>query len=131
MITRFFPLLLLASVMACSKQTPDGIDWTDLYQHWTHSSEEQQDLHAPEHVYRPIGFKEFPPNFYRKQYVFRENGEVEWLWPSPADAHEMRAGTWEMDSQQHVIHVQEDHQRISYRVIELSKDRLVLRLLDE
>jgi hypothetical protein len=131
---RFLVSLLLAVVLGCSKTSPPGtgMDWNDLYQHWTHSYEEQQDPNGPERIYRPAGSREFPPNFYRHQYIFRENGEAEWLWPSPADAHEMRATTWRIDPQRaDVIHIQEGDNLVSYRVLDLSRDRLVLLLLGE
>jgi hypothetical protein len=134
---RSLTLLGLAGVLACSKapdteSPPPGFPLEDFSRQWVHSVEEQESFDSPEHLYRPEGSKEFPPSMYRKRYVFHANGSVEYLWPSPADAHEMRTGTWERDAQQSdVIHIQEGDQLVSYQVLEVTPDLLRMRLLTQ
>jgi hypothetical protein len=69
---------------------------------------------------------------YRKQYVFGRDGSMQYLWPHPADAHEMRAGTWRIDAQRpDVIHTHEGDQALTYQVLEASPELLRLRLIEE
>ena len=130
-------LLGFAGVLACAKSSdtgnaPPGFRPEDLSHHWVHSVEEQESFDSPEHLYRLEGSKEFPPSMYRKRYVFHANGGVEYLWPSPADAHEMRTGTWKRDAQQSdVIHIQEGDQLVSYQVLEVTPTLLRMRLLTQ
>ena len=130
-------LLGLAGALACSK-APDpespapSFRIEDFSRQWVHSIEEQQSFDDPVQIYRPDGFKEFPPSMYRKRYVFERDGSAQYLWPSPADAHEMRPATWKIDAQKSdVIHVQEGDQMVSYQVLEVTPDLLRMRLLTE
>ena len=104
--------------------TAIGIDPQLLCQPWVHSREEQQPSDKDE-LYRPQGFKQFPPSHFRMQYVFHPNGECEWLYLSPNDAHHMKAGKWRIDpNNKPILQISKEGATESYRVSELTKDRL-------
>jgi hypothetical protein len=89
-----------------------------LAQDWVRSYEEE-DPSEPGEIFRVKGFREFPPSWFRMRYEFFSNGECRWLWLSPVDAHEMRPGTWRLDSQ-NVVHIDVGEEIRSYRIIELT-----------
>jgi hypothetical protein len=130
-------IFVLAGLVACSNDSGSenpspGFSLENFSRHWIHSVEEQESLDSSEHIYRPEGFKEFPPSMYRKQYVFGRNGSMQYLWPHPADAHEMRTGSWRLDAQRgDVIHTQEGDQALTYQVLEVTPEMLRLRLIEE
>ncbi|HET9887992.1 MAG TPA: hypothetical protein VFR10_10810 [bacterium] len=136
-LVRCLLLLGLVGVWACSKssdsESPTGsFSLENFCRHWVHSVEEQQSLSGPEEIYRPDGSREFPPSMYRNHFIFERNGSMQYLWPSPADAHEMRPGTWKIDAQQNdVIHIQEGDQELTYQVLEAAAEILRLRLVEQ
>lgn len=100
----------------------------DLYQSWTHSWEEEQEADTIR-IYRPSNFKDFPGGWFRMKYVFYENGDCEWLYLHPADAHYMKPGKWKIDPKDsQVIHIYDEADQLveplSFRIIELKKDLL-------
>ncbi len=62
---------------------------TSFYQHWVHSYEEQNGKKVP-NIFRPKGSKEFAPSRFRMQLAFDPNGQCNYMFLSPVDAHQMR-----------------------------------------
>jgi hypothetical protein len=127
--TEALAVLLVPLVLsACSWHVgPGDVDRDELYQHWVHSREEDR---GDTLVYRPAGSAEFPPSWFRMRYTFHEDGTVDWLWLAPNDAHQLRQGTWWFDEDDRdVIHVQQDEETLTYRILKLN--RLILLLRDE
>jgi hypothetical protein len=61
------------------------------------------------------------------QYIFHENGECEWYFLSPDDAHHFKSGRWIIDPRgQNTIEVVKGEAREVYRIVELTSD--VLRI---
>jgi hypothetical protein len=127
----------LVGIWACSKgsnsESPaPSFSLESFCRHWVHSVEEQESLSGPDEIYRPDASREFPPSMYRNHYIFERSGSMQYLWPSPSDAHEMRPGTWKIDAQQNdVIHIQEGDQQLTYQVLEVTPEILRLRLLGQ
>lgn len=103
-----------------------GIDLKDLCQHWVHSSEEEKTGGAVQ-VFRPAGSREFPPSRFRMAYEFDRNGECEWLFLSPDDAHHFKTGKWVLDaSDKRLLQISANETTKSYRIAELTKS--IMRL---
>lgn len=64
-------------------------DENSFYQHWVHSGEEQNGQATP-NIFRSKGSVQFPPSRFRMEYVFNRNGECQYKFKSPTDAHQMR-----------------------------------------
>ena len=62
---------------------------TNFYKHWVHSYEEQNGQKIP-NIFRPKGSKDFPPSRFRMEFGFDQNGQCNYKYLSPVDAHEMR-----------------------------------------
>lgn len=129
----FAATLLLAALAlpACSlypeASVPSAeVDVELLAQHWVHSREEERPESGGQ-IYRPAGFRQFPPSWFRMQYVFHEEGACEWLYLAPNDAHHFRPGTWWFDrDEEDVLHIAEGDRTVSYRIVELTPDLLRL-----
>ena len=101
-----------------------------LCQKWVHSSEEQKPADKAE-LYRPSGFKRFPPGRGRMQYTFYKNGACEWYFFSPDDAHYFKPGKWEIDPHdERILRINKGDKTESYRVLELTKDILRIALIE-
>jgi hypothetical protein len=130
-------MLALVSYSPTSKSTAAdamplaGIDTADLCRHWVHSVEEQTKKGKAQ-IYRPSDFKRFPPSRFRMQYVFYKNGDCEWYYLSPDDAHRFKSGTWRIDSKdKNVLQIVKRDSMESYRIIELTKDILRVVLIKQ
>lgn len=98
----------------------------ELLRHWIHSREEEKGDGIL--VYRPSGFRDFPPSRFRMQYVFGGGGKCQWMHLSPTDAHHLRGGKWQMDAKaDNLIHVTQGNERISYEIVELNGDVLKIK----
>jgi hypothetical protein len=112
---------------------PNDADLTQLLQSWVHLFEEEaQGQTDAVHWFRPDGFKEFPPSRFRMRYSFRQDGECEWLFLHPGDAHFMKQGTWEGDPQNsNVILIYDTDgtlmESVSFRIVDIAKDLLRVR----
>lgn len=62
---------------------------TSFYQHWVHSYEEQNGAKTP-NIFRPKDSREFAPSRFRMELAFDQNGQCNYKYLSPTDAHEMR-----------------------------------------
>ena len=94
-----------------------------LCQRWVHSFEEQQQADK-DSIYRPKDFKEFPASRFRMQYIFYKNGDCEWYYLSPDDAHHFKPGKWRFDPRKSILQIIEGDITASYRMTELTKDML-------
>ena len=106
--------------------TPAGIDTAELFRHWVNSVEEQTQTEKAQ-IYRPADFKRFPPSRFRMQYIFHKNGDCEWYYLSPDDAHRFKSGKWRIDSNTNLLQIVKRDSMDSYRIIELTKE--ILRIL--
>lgn len=107
--------------------SPEGVNIKDLFQHWVHSREEQKDLDPKEQIFRRATSRQFPPSRFRMAYKFSPNGECEWMFLDPADAHQFKPGKWEIDvTDGTLLKITADGKADSFRILELSKDLLRL-----
>ncbi len=60
-----------------------------FYQHWVHSYEEQNGQKIP-NIFRPKGTREFAASRFRMEFAFDQNGQCNYKFLSPTDAHEIR-----------------------------------------
>ncbi len=106
---------------------PKGVNIEDLFQHWVHSREEQNDPNAKEQIFRPATSRQFPPSRFRMAYKFSPNGECEWMFLDPADGHHFKPSKWEIDvTDGTLLKITADMKTDSFRILELSKDLLRL-----
>jgi hypothetical protein len=107
------------------KQAVGALDVKQLAKSWTHSREEGDG------TYRPTGSRKFPPSRFREVYVFKADGQCEWLALSPTDAHRMTSGTWKVDEKDprliHIYRANNDKPEKSVHVVELKDDLLRLK----
>ena len=105
-----------------------GINTEYLCQHWVHSYEEQVHSDRDEiHLYRPEGFKEFPPNPFRVNCTFYKNGDCEWLFWDLCGGRHFLARRWRIDpSDKSVLQIIKEDSTTEYRIriVELTKDIL-------
>jgi hypothetical protein len=126
------PLVLVAAAQSDRSepnQSAPGIDIKHLCQHWVHSSEEEKTGGAVQ-VFRPAGSREFPPSRFRMAYKFDRNGDCEWLFLSPDDAHHFKSGKWVMDARdQTLLKITANGKTKSYRIAELTESIMRLKPL--
>jgi hypothetical protein len=102
------------------------IDISDLFQHWVHSSEEEQPGGTVQ-VFRPAASMNFPPSRFRMAYKFAPNGGCEFYFLSPDDAHHFKPCHWTISaSDKMILRISADGKSISYRIVQLT--RKILRL---
>jgi len=64
------------------------------------------------------------------QYIFSSNGDCEWYYLSPDDAHSFKSAKWRIDSNdKSILHIVKRDSMESYRVIELTRDILRITLI--
>ncbi len=108
------------------EQGAGSIDIADLCQQWSHSREEEKPGDKAQ-IFRPAAFKKFPPSRFRMQYKFNANGDCEWLYLSPDDAHRMKAGKWQLDpNDKNIVHITTDGTTESFKIALLTKELLHL-----
>lgn len=100
------------------------VDPARLTRHWVRSYEEEAAESGVE-VFRPDGFRAFPPSRFRMQYVFEAGGDCEWFYLAPNDGHHFRPGTWRLTGEEEdVLRIQQGEQTVTYRILELTDDLL-------
>lgn len=99
-----------------------------LLESWTHSMEEQEDANSSIRIFRPSDSREFAPSRFRDAYEFMEDGICRYLFLHPADAHQMKEGTYTYDATNSTIRIfSEDGSFLkAFTVREISRDILVL-----
>jgi len=66
------------------------------------------------------------------QYVFYKNGDCEWYYLSPDDAHRFKSGKWRIAStDKNVLQIVKRDSTESYRIIELTKNILRIVLIKQ
>jgi len=127
-VKRVLVLFLILFVAHCKKhpsKPPADFDSQNLLQSWTHSREEEQPEDSSQ-IFRPSAFKEFAPSRFRMQYIFKANGDCEWMYLDPADGHHLKPGKWEINDR--MIRIYDANRRLTacspFRIVELGKDIL-------
>lgn len=114
---------------------PSGdFDIQNLFQTWSHSYEEEQP-DAAVRLFRSGDPLSFALSRFRMQYVFSENGDCEWLYLHPADAHYMKPAKWKAaPNDSHVILIYDTNgellENVSFRIIKFEKDVLQIAPID-
>lgn len=130
-------LFLLVVLFTSCQKTPNESGLAEshqyLYQSWIHSFEEQAQPTDSIRIYRPEGFKEFPPGKFRMKYVFEKDGSCQWLVLYPADAHYLTSGRWETspDDDQVILLYNQQHEllkSISFKIVDLKEDLLKIKI---
>ena len=127
--------LIAAPVMAQtarvrSSKTRGDIDLNALFQHWVHSSEEEQPGGTVQ-IYRPAASRKFPSSRFRMAYKFAPNGACEYHFLSPDDAHHFRPCHWTISAGDKVIlQISASGWTISYRIAQLTGTILRLTPLE-
>jgi hypothetical protein len=101
-----------------------GIDTEAFCQHWMRSTEEEK---QGEHIYRPKASRQFPPSRFRMQFVFKKNGDCQYLYLSPEDAHRMKDAQWRIDGGGTTLLIIKGDATESYKIVEVSKEILRLK----
>jgi hypothetical protein len=100
-----------------------------LCRHWVNSREEERQPDKEE-IYRPKNFKVFPPSEFRMQYIFHKNGDCEWYYLAPNDAHHFKSGKWRIDPNDNaVIQIIKNGATESYRVTALTGNLLRISVM--
>ena len=125
------PIIVVFALTGCADSEAD-IDVVDgLLQSWTQAFEEQDDANSPRRIYRLSDSQSFAPARFRSSYVFRADATCQYLFLHPADAHFMKEGYYTYDEESRILEIfdaEEDQLVISYTVIQISDDRLILEL---
>ncbi|MBL7792303.1 MAG: hypothetical protein JNK77_08260 [Saprospiraceae bacterium] len=123
MLVRISLLLLLAITASCgvSKKSPP----TELYNHWTHSHEEDS---AEAKVFRPSTYA-FPPSRGREGFEIKADGSFIRYAIAAADGTEKMPGRWKMKGKG-VIEVTLDNKAVApyeLALVSVEKDKLILK----
>jgi hypothetical protein len=106
------------------------IDINDLFQHWVHSSEEEQPGGTVQ-IFRPAASLNFPPGRFRMAYKFAPNGGCEFYFLSPDDAHHFKPCNWTIGADDRmVLQISGNGKTISYRIAQLTGKILRLAPLE-
>ncbi len=123
---------LLAAVMcSCEEALTDaGAAPEFLLQAWTHSMEEQGDANSSVRIFRPSDSREFAPSRFRDAYEFMDDGVCSYMFLHPADAHQMKEGTYAYNVEKGTIRIfsAEGDFLKAFTVKQLSRDILVMEL---
>lgn len=116
-------LLILTFISCRDTSNQNSID-PQLIGCWLHSYEEQ--AAGGSEIYRPCDYKEFGPSHYRRRIILKENQEAEYLELSPVDAHAMKPGTWEYDTNKKILRILDTNGNVvwSVTVLSIAKDKL-------
>lgn len=123
-----FSVFVLLALPGCSLFPGSGggpsSDLNEAYltQHWI-SSYEEQEPGGEVDLYRPAGYKEFPPRRFRMQYIFLEGGSCQWLYLGPTDGHYFKPGRWQLLAD-NVLQIEQGEETVRYHVVELAEDLL-------
>lgn len=108
----------------------NAIDTSMLPNCWAHSFEENEpgwELN----IYRPCGYKDFPVARFRFVVELRKDGNCDWLYLAPNDAHRMKAGTWQFSKSTNelVIFDETGKEVHRYEITSIEENMLVLKRL--
>ena len=99
-----------------------------LKRSWLHSQEE--DGENSYSIYRPSGYKEFPPSRFRQYFEFKDNNVCSYLVLAPNDAHFIQEGVWEYDESTNIIRIINETDVIfEFQILELNENILKLSMI--
>jgi hypothetical protein len=102
----------------------------DLFQHWVHSSEEEQPG-ATVQIFRPAASMNFPPSRFRMAYKFAPDGGCEFYFLSPDDAHHFKPCKWTISAgDKTILQISANGKSISYWIVELNVNGLRITPLE-
>jgi hypothetical protein len=103
-----------------SRGTRPDIDVNAMFQHWVHSSEEEEPGGTVQ-VFRPAASMDFPPSRFRMAYKFAPNGGCEFHFLSPDDAHHFRPCHWTIGAgDKLILQIGANGESIAYRIVQLN-----------
>lgn len=105
------------------------IDISDLAQHWVRSSEEEQ-AGGTVQIFRPFASMNFPPSRFRMAYKIAPNGDCEFYFLSPDDAHHFKPCTWTIGDDKLILQISASGKSISYQIDQLTSKSLRLTPLE-
>ena len=109
---------------------PPNIEVSHLIGHWMHSYEEES-IDSPFAIYRRADGREFPPSRFRMQYVFAEDGALQWYYLAPNDGHHFRSGSWHLNVGEHVLlTVEQGDETRTYRIVGLDEETLRITAME-
>lgn len=94
-----------------------------LFQHWTHSYEEDQ---SGRKVYRPAGY-DFPPSRGREGFEIRKDGIYIRHAIGRADYPEKFEGAWKMKGRDKLIVDLPETPLLEIKILSVEKDRLIIQ----
>ena len=122
----FFAVLI--SSFSCNNKVV--IMDTELLGCWTHSREED-DQQNNRKIYRKCESRTFPLSRYRHSMDLKVDNKCSWLYLAPNDRHEMKPGKWGIDQSIVTIKIINELQTLSFKIISLEKDKMVLEWIDQ
>ncbi len=120
-------VILSFLLISCEKENEVKSSQTSLLkQTWLHSYEESYD------IYRPSDYKDFPASWYRQSFIFEDNNICLYSVSAPNDAHYGEKGKWKLDTDSNILEIRNQKSEVLYRfkIIELKKDLLKMKLID-
>jgi hypothetical protein len=105
------------------------IDIDYLFQHWIHSSEEEQPGGTVQ-IFRPAASMNFPPSRFRMAYKFASNGSCEFHFLSPDDAHHFKPCSWTISANKLILQISANGISTAYRIAQLNGESLRLTPLN-
>ncbi|MFZ6033905.1 MULTISPECIES: hypothetical protein [Melioribacter] len=124
----FAVFTILLSTTACNEEPTksEAIEIGLLFNTWYDSYEEKTDSTD---IFRPEGYKEFPPSRFRRRITFNDDGACSWLVLHPADAHYLETGTWKFNGAERLIFVYNNKGEEVHVMKILELNRELLRVL--
>ena len=116
-----FLLLLLSGCSSTQRATKTYGE--ALFQHWTHSYEEDA---GGQKVYRPAGY-DFPPSRGREGFEIRPDGVYIRYAIGRADYPEQMKGSWKMKGTDSIVVDLPSTPVFELKIISVEKDRLIVR----
>lgn len=117
-----FPII---TFLACRSNNILDVRVQDIYQKWIHSYEEDYDEYI---VFRNSSY-EFPPARGRVFFEFFEDGKLSYGNIESPMINQEKKGSWKKVSSD-VIEVNADKQNLKIQILSLSKDKLIIKYLN-
>ena len=123
--------MVFVSISLTNFSQEKEISTSDLYGHWVHAVEE--DIFFPGiQVYRPSGFRTFPPKRFRETFALGEEDQAWYLGPAPNCGLKRNTATWNYNSQTEILTIYGQAKRVlkQYFVIKRGLHELHLRPIE-
>lgn len=123
-------LIVAFTAFACEESVQPQV-LEQLNESWTHSREEQENPNGTTLIFRPSDSREFPVSHFRDAYEFRADGTCRYMYLHPADAHSMKEGTYDFDSDEKILSIYDADGGFlkSFKIIAVNKSKLVMELV--